>query len=117
MKQFIRSTSSFAKYIHAAKRWRSTYKPMKKFFTALVVFSLAVAAAKGTEQDIVNRSAGIIREFRHMPEKGLPPRIIRNAKGLAILSVGKAGFIFSGKAGEGVVIARTRHGWCGPSIT
>jgi lipid-binding SYLF domain-containing protein len=28
----------------------------------------------------------------------------------------KAGFIFSGKAGEGVVIARTRHGWSGPSF-
>ena len=89
---------------------------MKKFFSALVVFSLAVAAAEGTEQDIVNRSAGIIREFRHMPEKGLPPRIIRNAKGLAIISVVKAGFIFSGKAGEGVVIARTGHGWSGPSF-
>src|SRR4029077_4912741 len=89
---------------------------MKKFFSTLVIFSLVVAAAKGTEQDIVNRSAGIIREFRHMPEKGLPPSIIRNAKGLAIISVVKAGFIFSGKAGEGVVIARTRHGWSGPSF-
>jgi lipid-binding SYLF domain-containing protein len=89
---------------------------MRKFFSTLVVFSLAVAAAKATEQDIVNRSASIIREFRHMPERGIPPRIIRNAKGLAIISVVKAGFIFSGKAGEGVVIARTRHGWSGPSF-
>lgn len=89
---------------------------MKKFFITVVVFSLAVAAAKGTEQDIVNRSAGIIREFRHMPEKGVPPNIIRHAKGLAIVSVVKAGFIFSGKAGEGVVVARTAHGWSGPSF-
>ena len=89
---------------------------MKRFFSTLVVFSLAVAAAKGTEQDIVNRSASTIREFRHMPEKRLPPSIIRHAKGLAIISVVKAGFIFSGKAGEGVVIARTGHGWSGPSF-
>jgi SH3 domain-containing YSC84-like protein 1 len=89
---------------------------MKRFFSTLVVFSLAVAAAKGTEQDIVNRSASTIREFRHMPEKGLPPSIIRHAKGLAIISVVKAGFIFSGKAGDGVVIARTGHGWSGPSF-
>jgi lipid-binding SYLF domain-containing protein len=89
---------------------------MKRFFSTLVVFSLAVAAAKGTEQDIVNRSASTIREFRHMPERGLPPSIIRHAKGLAILSVVKAGFIFSGKAGDGVVIARTGRGWSGPSF-
>src|SRR5438132_5360710 len=89
---------------------------MKRFFSTLVVFSLVVAAAKGTEQDIVNRSASTIREFRHMPGKRLPPSIIRHAKGLAIISVVKAGFIFSGKAGDGVVIARTDHGWSGPSF-
>src|ERR1700751_5212089 len=89
---------------------------MKKFFTTLVVFALVVTAARGTEQDIVDRSASIVREFRHIPEKGVPPSIIRHAKGLAILSVVKAGLIFSGKAGEGVVIARTAKGWSGPSF-
>jgi SH3 domain-containing YSC84-like protein 1 len=89
---------------------------MKKFFTTLVVFSFAVTAARGTEQDIVDRSATIVREFRHIPEKGVPPSIIRHAKGLAILSVVKAGLVFSGKAGEGVVIARTAKGWSGPSF-
>jgi lipid-binding SYLF domain-containing protein len=89
---------------------------MKTFFTTVVLFSLALTAATATEQDIVNRSAGIIREFRHMPERGLPSTIIRHAKGLAIMNVVKAGFIFSGKAGEGVVVARTGHGWSGPSF-
>ena len=89
---------------------------MKKLFLTLVVFCLAVAGATATEQDIVDRSATTVREFRHMPEKGLPRNIIRHAKGLAILSVVKAGFIFSGKAGEGVVVARTAHGWSGPSF-
>ena len=51
-----------------------------------------------------------------MPEKGIPSRILRNARGLAIISVVKAGFIVSGKAGEGVVVARTEHGWSGPSF-
>jgi lipid-binding SYLF domain-containing protein len=89
---------------------------MKKLFLTLVVVCLAVTAATATEQDIADRSATIVREFRHMPEKGLPRNIIRHAKGLAILSVVKAGFIFSGKAGEGVVVARTGHGWSGPSF-
>jgi lipid-binding SYLF domain-containing protein len=51
-----------------------------------------------------------------MPEKGIPSRILRRSRGLAIISVVKAGFIFSGKAGEGVVVARTGHGWSGPSF-
>ena len=32
------------------------------------------------------------------------------------MSVVKAGFIFSGKGGHGVVVARTGHGWSGPSF-
>src|SRR4029077_17906476 len=66
--------------------------------------------------DTLDRSATTIREFRHMPEKGIPSRILRRARGLAIISVVKAGLIFSGKAGEGVVVARTGHGWSGPSF-
>jgi lipid-binding SYLF domain-containing protein len=89
---------------------------MKKLSSALIVVFLTLATVSATEQDTVNRSASIIGEFRHMPEKGLPRSIIRHAKGLAIMTVVKAGFIFSGKGGEGVVIARTAHGWSGPSF-
>src|SRR3989440_6323076 len=89
---------------------------MKKIFSILLILSLSFVAANATEQDIVDRSAVTIREFRHMPERGIPSHILRRARGLAIISVVKAGFIFSGKAGEGVVIARTGHGWSGPSF-
>lgn len=89
---------------------------MKTFFLTVIALSLTLSGVNATPQDIVNRSAETLREFQHMPEKGLPRNIIRHAKGLAILSVVKAGFIFSGKAGEGVVIARTAHGWSGPSF-
>ena len=89
---------------------------MKKLFSIIAILSLSVVAASATEQDVVNRSAAIVSEFRHMPEKGVPSRIVRHARGLAIISVVKAGFIFSGKAGDGVVVARTGHGWSGPSF-
>jgi SH3 domain-containing YSC84-like protein 1 len=89
---------------------------MKKLFFILTLFSLSLIGANATEQDTVNRSAATIREFRHMPEKGIPSRILRRARGLAIISVVKAGLIFSGKAGEGVVVARTGHDWSGPSF-
>jgi SH3 domain-containing YSC84-like protein 1 len=32
------------------------------------------------------------------------------------MTVVKAGFIFSAKGGQGVVVARTGHGWSGPSF-
>jgi lipid-binding SYLF domain-containing protein len=89
---------------------------MKKLFSILTILSLSFAAANAAEQDVVDRSATIVSEFRHMPEKGIPSRILRHARGLAIISVVKAGFIFSGKAGDGVVVARTAHGWSGPSF-
>ena len=41
---------------------------------------------------------------------------MRDAKGLAILTVTKGGFIWSVKGGHGIVIARTRNGWSGPSF-
>lgn len=52
-------------------------------------------------------------------QKGLdsiiPPSILRTAAGLAILSVTRAGFLLSARAGSGVVIGRTPDGWSAPS--
>lgn len=40
----------------------------------------------------------------------IPPNIIQRAQGLAILSILKAGFIWAGRAGSGVVVARLPDG-------
>ncbi|KAG0244185.1 hypothetical protein BGW41_000172 [Actinomortierella wolfii] len=46
----------------------------------------------------------------------IPPDILARAKGLAIFTVIKAGFLFSGRAGSGLVIARLDDGsWSAPS--
>lgn len=46
----------------------------------------------------------------------IPHDVLLNAKGLAILTVLKAGFLFSGRAGSGVVVARLPDGtWSAPS--
>ena len=39
-------------------------------------------------------------------DKIIPENILVNAKGLAIYTVLKAGFLFSGRAGSGIVVAR-----------
>ena len=51
-----------------------------------------------------------------MPERQVPRAVLRHARGLAVMRVVKVGFVFSGKGGEGVVIARTGNGWSGPSF-
>jgi lipid-binding SYLF domain-containing protein len=90
---------------------------MKIFCVLLLTCTLSLATAgAATEQEIVNQSAAILRDFRRMPEKGIPGRVIRNAKGLAIITVVKVGFGISGKGGQGVVVARTGRGWSGPSF-
>ena len=89
---------------------------MKKIFAILAILSLSFITAGATEQDTVDRCASIIRDFRQMRERAIPRDVLRRSKGLAILTVIKAGFIFSGKGGQGVVVARTGHGWSGPSF-
>jgi lipid-binding SYLF domain-containing protein len=78
--------------------------------------TLPILATNGSEQETVEHSAKIIRDFRQMPENSIPRSVLRHSKGLAIITVIKAGFVFSGKAGHGVVVARTEHGWSGPSF-
>ncbi|KAK4444634.1 hypothetical protein QBC34DRAFT_385014 [Podospora aff. communis PSN243] len=50
------------------------------------------------------------------PEKVIPPSVLANAKGLAILTVIKAGFLGSARFGSGLVVARLPDGsWSAPS--
>jgi lipid-binding SYLF domain-containing protein len=89
---------------------------MNRLLFIPAILSLQLTAIGATEQDTVNHCAAVMREFRNMPEKGIPGDILREAKGIAIISLVKAGFIFSGKLGRGVVLARTSEGWTGPSF-
>jgi lipid-binding SYLF domain-containing protein len=90
---------------------------MKRFALVLALCSLAFATGwAATAQEIVNQSAGIIRDFRHMPEQSIPQTVLSEARGLAIMRVLKIGFGISGKGGQGVVVARTGNGWSGPSF-
>ena len=50
------------------------------------------------------------------PDKVIPPHIIEQAKGLVVMTVIKAGFLFSGRVGFGLVVARRPNGtWSAPS--
>uniref|UniRef100_A0A8C3RKU2 SH3 domain-containing YSC84-like protein 1 n=1 Tax=Chelydra serpentina TaxID=8475 RepID=A0A8C3RKU2_CHESE len=67
------------------------------------------------------KAAKILREFteitsRNGPDKIIPANVIAKAKGLAILSVIKAGFLVTARGGSGIVLARLSNGgWSSPS--
>ncbi|KAM4867751.1 SH3 domain-containing YSC84-like protein 1 isoform 2-T3 [Thomomys bottae] len=67
------------------------------------------------------KAAKILREFteitsRNGPDKIIPAHVIAKAKGLAVLSVIKAGFLVTARGGSGIVLARLPDGkWSAPS--
>jgi lipid-binding SYLF domain-containing protein len=81
----------------------------------LLTACLDIAAVHASVQDDVDQAVTIIQRFQEIPEKTIPDTVLRNAKGLAILTVTKAGFIGSARGGSGIVIAKTDKGWSGPS--
>ena len=86
-----------------------------KLVTAALVGAVTASVATADMQETVDQAAAVVEKFREIPEHGIPEAVLRDAKGLAILTVLKAGFIFSGQGGWGVVVARTGKGWSGPS--
>ncbi|KAJ7274258.1 hypothetical protein C8J57DRAFT_1315087 [Mycena rebaudengoi] len=68
------------------------------------------------------KAAKILDSFLADPDRpesalnAIPKAVLQSARGLAVFQVIKAGFVFSGKAGSGVVIARLPDGsWSAPS--
>jgi SH3 domain-containing YSC84-like protein 1 len=112
-----KSISSFVTHVQYVCQRRTSCNEMKKLPIIFAVVSMSlVSASFATEQGTVDHCTAIIRDFRQLPEKSIPRDILRKSKGLAIMTVVKAGFIFSGKGGKGVVVARTGKDWSGPSF-
>ncbi|MDH3444473.1 MAG: YSC84-related protein [Deltaproteobacteria bacterium] len=85
------------------------------FSATLLALCVTAAAVRANMQEDVDQAVSIIERFQEIPEQAIPQAVLRDAKGLAILTMTKAGFIVTGRGGKGVVIARTDTGWSGPS--
>jgi lipid-binding SYLF domain-containing protein len=88
----------------------------KLLLSIAVIFAACLANINAhADQGDVDQAVAIIQSFQKIPEKAIPTAVLRDARGLAILTVTKAGFVVSGRGGKGIVIARTGKGWSGPS--
>lgn len=94
---------------------RSTTRTIIFLIASTLLSACSTMAPRDAMQADLDQAAAIIERFEAIPERGIPPAVMRAAKGLAILTVTKAGFIGSGRGGSGVVVARTGNGWSGPS--
>ncbi|WVR06612.1 hypothetical protein IAU60_003644 [Kwoniella sp. DSM 27419] len=68
------------------------------------------------------KAAKVLGTFLASPDaprtalNSIPKAVLQRAKGIAVFTILKAGFVFSGKAGSGLVIARLPDGsWSAPS--
>lgn len=78
----------------------------------------AVVQAGAKEEKKVNDAAAVMSEIMAIPEKGIPPELLRNAEGIAIIpGLLKAGFVIGGRYGTGVVAVRRSDGrWSNPTF-
>ena len=92
---------------------KNTFLPLAAALTLLTPM-MTMAGPKEDEQ--VRQAAAVVNRFKTMPETEIPQHVLRNAKGLAIVTMTKGGFMWSGKVGQGVVVARNGRSWSGPSF-
>ena len=90
-------------------------KARSLFLASLLMLCVAASAARADMEADIDRAVSIIERFSEIPESAIPPAVLRDAKGVAILTMTKVGFVLSGRGGTGVVIARTEKGWSAPS--
>ncbi len=85
--------------------------------TALAVLVCSNVLAASPSEERIFAATEIIQEFSAIPEQAIPPKILRNAYGLAVIpSVIKVGLGVGGTYGKGVLVVRQDDGsWSNPT--
>jgi lipid-binding SYLF domain-containing protein len=87
-------------------------------FVFSVFFAALPAAAEADTAGLVkiDDSVEVLEQTMSIPEKGIPPALLNNASGIAIIpGVIKAGFILGGRYGRGILVIRDKDGsWSDP---
>ncbi len=87
-------------------------------FTMSVAFLLHIGAKEVSAKGIakIEDSVEVLEKLAEIPEKGIPPALLNNAGGIAIIpGVIKAGFIVGGRYGTGILLLHDKDGgWSNP---
>jgi lipid-binding SYLF domain-containing protein len=87
---------------------------------ALVLAASATPALAGppTPTETLKSATAVLNELSAIPAKCIPPALLADAQGVAIIPhVIKAGFVVGGRGGHGVVLVRDKNGiWGEPTF-
>ncbi len=94
----------------------SAVKILTFLVVAQLIFLPATARAGVEEERKVQGSIAVLKEIMEIPEGGIPPSLLSDAYAVAIFpDLLKAGFIFGGRYGEGVMLVRGEdRAWSNP---
>ncbi len=92
---------------------------MTRYIMAGLILSLATVPALAlppSNAKTLEHSVEVLDELAGIPLKGIPPKLLADAQGVAVIPrVIKAGFLVAGRGGHGIVIARDKDGnWGDP---
>ena len=92
---------------------------MHRYLLVAAAFALLTAPASAlplTNTRTLEHSTEVLDELTKIPLKGIPAKLLADAEGVAIIPrVIKAGFVFGGQGGHGVVLAKDKDGnWGDP---
>jgi lipid-binding SYLF domain-containing protein len=80
-------------------------------------FAAPMAHAATDQQNLVDRARITIDDVRHDKAFGNAPELMRRARAILIVPrLYKGGFFVGGEGGDGVLMARTPHGWSEPAF-
>lgn len=72
--------------------------------------------ARGGPAETAADAVDVIRALADIPEKGIPPRLFRDAAGIAVIpGMVKAGFVVGGRHGNGLMSVRRDGTWSLPT--
>lgn len=96
---------------------------IKSIINMIILLALTVALTPrhAAAEDVtakIGDAAAVLKEIMAVPEKGIPPALLSDAHGVAIIpGVIKVGFIIGGRYGTGVLLVRDKDGkWSSPSF-
>ena len=86
--------------------------------SVLFLFAPIVVRAESDGIEKIEASIDVLKEIMAVPEKDIPPTLLSNATGVAIIPhVVKAGLIIGGRYGTGVLLVHDKDGrWSNPSF-
>ncbi len=85
------------------------------FILGAAVFFLQPTLGLASEASKLSDSAAVLKEITSIPEREIPPQLLRNAHGIAIIpGLLKAGFLVGARYGTGVLSVNRGGKWSNP---